>query len=160
MPGKINLVPHYREIQDWLNDGCTYADIADRLLVSYDIWCSPKSVQRAVKAAGIQVREPQWQNTPQLRARVIYLFHNTSLTDDEMADLLKLDGHVIGARRLQTYRLHELGLKKRLLRHQHAEMDRTIDEILGKEMEEGHIEDYGRRNLYQYIRSKYNIVGR
>ncbi|EMF16298.1 uncharacterized protein SEPMUDRAFT_34955, partial [Sphaerulina musiva SO2202] len=54
----------------------------------------------------------------------------------------------------------EIGLYKRILVAYREEAELGIVEVLRKELEDGGIKDLSRRMLYEYIRSKYNIVSR
>lgn len=54
----------------------------------------------------------------------------------------------------------EIGLYKRILAAYRKDAELAIAEVLRQELDNRNIKDFSRRILYEYMRSKYNIVSR
>ena len=54
----------------------------------------------------------------------------------------------------------DMGLYKRTEGASVEAVEEAIRQALSYEYDQGHIEDYGRSYVYQYMRTKYNLIGR
>jgi hypothetical protein len=100
------------------------------------------------------------EDTDALRARIKALFFSgIVMTDALMLDTLKRDGFTLSKRRLGEIRREE-GLLKRYTRLLSDAKNQEALEIVQQELALGNSEDLGRYLLYNYMRSRYNIVGR
>ena len=160
MGPKIDLQPYLAQLRTWVQEeGVSYDEICTRLHDQHGISVGYSTLRRALGQADIRARGKDYKDSAELRARIVYLFHAVQTTDEESIRILKHDGFEVGQRRLQQMRL-AMGLLKRIPPERRQEVDAAMKAALDQEMEQGHLEDYGRMQLYTYIRSKYNIVGR
>jgi hypothetical protein len=60
---------------------------------------------------GFQDQRSDFQETPLLQAKILQMFQELRMTDEEMAQYLRLDGHDISGRRVRTIR-QKMGLLK------------------------------------------------
>jgi hypothetical protein len=74
-----------------------------------------------------------------------------------MLRVLQKDGYEIKARVLRLIR-KDMGLLRRRDSFNQEDADRMLLKIVQKELDKGHIEGYGRGNLYTYFRSQMHIV--
>lgn len=119
------------------------------------------TLERNLRRWDIFIHKPV-PDSEELRARVMDMFYQWRLKDDEMVELLVEDGYEISKLSLRVLR-KKMGLGKRVKPQQYDELSATIRDVLLKEMEDGAIQDMGREDLYAYIRNKYSqhhIIGR
>ena len=79
------------------------------------------------------------------------------MNDMTSLQMLKADGYdikIATARRLRR----SLGLRKQYNSSQYEDMEKEIRDIVSRELGHGNVSNYGRRELYAYMRSKYDIV--
>src|SRR4051794_34760703 len=81
--------------------------------------------------------------TPAMYQRIITLFYDIGLEDDEMLHVLKSDGYEISMRGLKQLRI-ELNIIRRYPRHMVDENNQKIREWMEREMQTGNIETFGR----------------
>lgn len=157
-PSRINLDPWRDTIAGWIRDGLKQDEICEELQ-AIGVSISDITLRRRLKEWNIKVNRPPVEHILALRARITEIFHSFRLTDEETLQILEIDGFKVGHRKLGIIR-RELGLKKRLDPLQHEAIEAAVRDVLQQELDQGHIEDLGRRNLYSYMRSKYNVIGR
>lgn len=76
-----------------------------------------------------------------------------------MIEVLRCDGYDVqpeGLRRLRR----RLGLRAHIPAGEEDTVQQRIREVLRQELDNGTVEDYGKTNLYAYMREKYHIIGR
>nr|OQO22884.1 hypothetical protein B0A51_08610 [Rachicladosporium sp. CCFEE 5018] len=156
---RINLEPHRDQIREWLEDeGLTQEEVVAQLASRHGIRIAARTMRRFLTAAGIGTAL-RYEDDHELRRRILNFHYMVQCSDKESIAMLALDGFEVSQRRLQRMRL-AMGLKQRSRGACRAEMDTRMREALDQEMEQGHIEDFGKMHLYQYMRSQYNIAGR
>ncbi|KAK6433424.1 hypothetical protein LTR95_010397 [Oleoguttula sp. CCFEE 5521] len=102
---------------------------------------------------------PRYDANLALTKRIKYLHYEVQCSDDESVFILAEDGWPISKRRLQRMRL-ALGLRQRIPGADREQTEALMVEKLAYEMEHGQIEDLGKHDMYRFMRSKYNIIGR
>lgn len=161
MPPRINLEPLRDAIESYaLVDRLEAAEILERLEKEHGTKMGLRTLQRAMANWEIKVytkRDPE--QDAELRARIVTLFYQWRLTDQEMVELLQYDGFKLSLHTFSRMR-RAMGLAKRIEPWQEEDLDVQIREVLRQEYDDGAIEDYGKGHLYQYIREKYHIIGR
>lgn len=154
--------PEYQEqIAAWIRDGRSHEEVLEALEAATGIRVTRRTLAR--RLADWSVRSNySYQDKDTMRAidqKIRYMFHFWRLTDEKMVEVLAQDGYSINLYALRDRR-KQLGLFKQWSSDAAMEYTAALDELIRKEFDEGHIEDYGRRHLYTHLRSKYNIVGR
>lgn len=159
MPRQPVRLDEYRDqIRAWLQeDGYTQSDVIDALAHNGQR-VSARSLQRELQRLGISIR-PRTQVTPELLQLIEELFRNNHQTDHEMLQVLQVHGHEVTPRALARIR-KELGLYKRVEAEDEQEAETEARKVLAKELDEGHVENFGVRNLYTYLRAEYGLIGR
>ena len=145
------------EISNLISDGLTYNAIRTHLSTVYGVETSSRSFARYLAKWNIgKYNKPV--DCPELRMRISALFF-TCLQDKNILKILQKEGYKIKARVLQQIR-KDMGLLRRVDPFNQKEAQRLLFEIVQKELDKGHIEGYGRGNLYAYFRSQMHIVSR
>ena len=91
-------------------------------------------------------------DSPQLRARILYLSLAHGFSDSKKIHVLKSEGFEIGARSLARI-WRELNLYRRLTPDERLQQEEELRTIVQTELDKGEIEGYGRRRLYTYFRT-------
>jgi translation initiation factor IF-1 len=146
------------EILKLLSNGQTYENIRSHLIITYKVTVSSRTFAQRLAEWGVK-RKNKPVDSSQLRIRISTLFFNFCLEDKDMLRVLHKDGYEITARVLRRIR-KDMGLLRRRDAFNQEEADRMLLEIVQKELDKGHIEGYGRGNLYTYFRSQMHIVSR
>lgn len=143
-----------------LEEGQTASHVVKRLKDEHQVDITLRSLQRLLAKWKITTR-PRCKVTEELRSRVSSMVYQNRLSDEEMVQVLILEGFEISINGLQRLR-KRFGLSKRTQSEQSEEVDERIREVLKEEHSRNPtvIEDLGRNDLYLYIREKYHIVGR
>jgi hypothetical protein len=146
------------EILKLFSDDWTYDNIRFHLRTTYGVIISCRTFNERVTEWGIR-RNNKPVDSPKLRIRISTLFFDFCLNDKDMLRVLQKDGYQIKARVLSQIR-KDMGLHRRRDSFGQEEADRMLLEIVQKELNKGHIEGYGRGNLYTYFRNQMHIVSR
>ncbi|KAF1356456.1 hypothetical protein BDV97DRAFT_394374 [Delphinella strobiligena] len=143
-----------------LEEGQTASHVVKRLKDEHQVDIALRSLQRLLAKWSISTR-PRCKVTEELRTRVSSMVYQDRLSDEEMVQVLVLEGFEISINGLQRLR-KRYGLSKRTQPEQSEEVDERIREVLREEHSRNAtvIEDLGRNDLYLYITEKYHIVGR
>lgn len=152
----------FREHRDWIErqirSGVSHATICRTLLNNYGISVTIRTLQRRLRDWTIRTQFNA-EDSQYVRERIVHAFHVLRLTDRETVAMLERDGVRVGEQRIAVIR-KRMGLYKRVPLDQREESEQQIRAILRKELDDGYIEEYGRRMLYEYIRTRYNCVSR
>ena len=158
MGPKIDLSQWQNELRQWVKDGKEQEEIRAELL-NQGIKVGRTALVNKLAELGIRARRPKIRDTPTLRARIAVLFYQVRLKDEQLVRILEYDGFSIGLKRLRTIRT-DMGLRKQIQRGQAEAVEQQIRKVLKEELDQGNVEDYGRKHLYTYMRQKYNLIGR
>lgn len=141
--------------------GLTREEVCDELSKSHGLAVSRGTLRRRLLDWGIRTQRANFSDSPALRVRLQHYFHNSGLTDLEISEALTRDeGFDISPKRVGKCR-KEMGLYKRVDADKRGAAERTVEELLKKELEEDEgIRELGQRALYKHLRSKYNVTGR
>lgn len=162
---RINYDPWREFIIERLSNGVAHLDLCNELAEKYGVTISRRTLQRQLAAWNVQTRRQTRtdyrtaNNLEDLRVRIAHTFHILRLSDKEACAILEAEGYTIGRQRYARLR-KELGLYKRVPAEKQDEAEAAIEAVLKKELDTSVVETYGRRHLYSYLRSKYNVVGR
>lgn len=154
----IDLTPLKNIIISQFQDDMTVEDISTYIYNNYGINVEQKTIRRRLLQWGVRKRV-RTEDTPQLRVRIAALFYQSCLPERTLLTALKREGYVINARSLARIRL-QLGMRRRINPGQADEADRALEEVVQRELDNGHIEGFGRQNLLPYFRSQMHIVSR
>lgn len=110
------LLPWKDSILQWLAEGNSHKEVRKKLADQTGLAIPDSTFKKVLKTWGIRVYLRDERNTDfdEIRRRVTYIFHFHRLTDEQTAELLQSEGHVIGPRRVKRLR-REMGLFKRLI---------------------------------------------
>ncbi|KAK6429026.1 hypothetical protein LTR95_014827 [Oleoguttula sp. CCFEE 5521] len=134
--------------------------ILQELQQIFDIKISIRTLRRRLQSWEIQARRrPDVVDTPLLRARVAHCFFILRASDESVCRILDRDGFVIGPTRMARMR-KDMGLYKRVPSEHREVAEREMMEVLRRELQDGNMEDLGRRMLYEYMRMRYSLVSR
>jgi hypothetical protein len=160
MPAALSSLDEYSaKIRQWHQEGLPVRDIQERLERQHGVIMSTRTFERRLRSMEIRTYTIT-EDTDALRARIKALFFSgIVMTDALMLDTLKRDGFTLSKRRLGEIRREE-GLLKRYTRLLSDAKNQEALEIVQQELALGNSEDLGRYLLYNYMRSRYNIVGR
>lgn len=162
MPGgrrKMDLAPHKDFLLERLTAGKSHATILKDLETEHGVKCSTSTFHRNLHEWGVKTKRDKWEDSEELRARVAYCFHELRLTDAQTYTKLEEEGFSVGKARLGKLR-KEMGLFKRCPARDEELAEGAIAKALLQEIRNGGIEQMGRKQLYEYLRAKYNVVGR
>ena len=156
----IDLSPFQDRITAWVAEGRP-APVICELLQQYDVAVGRTKLQQSLREWGVSYGRTNLSQEMEneLQATLVFFFHELRITDIQAVRLLALQGlhysiETIGRRR------RALGLLKRTPRGVEDEYKEWVKVILQHELDKGTPEDLGRKNLYVYMRARYNIVGR
>jgi hypothetical protein len=153
-----DLDSHKSQIIQWfLTDNLTSFEIASRLS-ELGVSCDIRTIQRRLARWNVQKRT-RTIDTPQLRLRIVALFFESMLSDQEMLKALHIEGHQIELVALVRLR-KELGCMRKKTEHEQIEAEKRFRDIIQKELDTGVIEGYGRRLLYTHFRTKGHLISR
>jgi hypothetical protein len=158
MPPAINLEKVKGTIEIWFNDNLTQEEMIKRLKAEFQIQVSPRTLRKRLSEWAL-VRRISVVETPELRARIAYLFCILGLNDSEMLRALKHDGHQIEHTSLSRIRRKQ-GLWRRLTVFDRAQLEDQLREAIKEELDNGTIEGYGKGLLYTYFRTSGFIATR
>lgn len=141
--------------------GLTREEVVDELSKSHGLAVSRGTLRRRLLDWGIRTQRANFSDSPALRVRLQHYFHNSGLTDLEISETLTRDeGFDISPKRVAKCR-KEMGLYKRVDADKRGVAERTVEELLKKELEENEaVRELGQKALYKHLRSKYNVTGR
>ena len=147
-------------------ENCFHSDqsvdtVRTRLLEEHGVAITKRTLERTLASWGISAR-PRTGDSPALRAAIIMLFYRYRLSDKAMVAWLRKRNHEVTPRGIKTIRL-QIGLVRQIDAASQAAVEQIIHQLLVKEYDSGVIEDFGRGNLYAYMRKKYpehQIIGR
>jgi len=154
----LNFEEWREQVVQWIEQGVGHEEMRQNILEATGKVISERTWRRYLKAMNLQTYQ-RVEVTPELRDRIRFIFATLRLTDADTVDVLRLDGFGVSVRRVRSIR-KEMGLKKCVPRELHALTDDLTREVLREELDSNRIAGYGRGNLYTYMRSKYNLVGR
>jgi hypothetical protein len=156
----IDLTPYRESITEWIHiRRWTQEQVRRRLENYYNVKVSRSTLQRALLQWGIGSHTSKRNDMEALKERIREIFHELRLSDKETAEILEDDGYTASSRKVAAIR-KDLGLLKRTPRHEVEHAEEVARSALVEQLAQGHIENFGRRHLYYYMRSKYNIIGR
>ncbi|KAM3415111.1 hypothetical protein BST61_g10240 [Cercospora zeina] len=163
MPGGRPKVP-LEEHKDFIIDaidvlGLTQAEVCAELRDSHDLNVGRSTLTKALARWGLRTRRSNFDDTPALRMRLQNYFHGTTKTDAEIADLLTADGMDVTTARVRKLR-KDMGLYKRVDADRRDVAEGTVEELLKLEFQDEDIRNMGHKQLYRYMRKKYNVTGR
>ncbi|KAF2206555.1 hypothetical protein CERZMDRAFT_89180 [Cercospora zeae-maydis SCOH1-5] len=163
MPGGRPKVP-LDEHKDFIIDsidvlGLTQAEVCAELRDSHDLHVGRSTLVKALARWGFRTRRSNFEDTPALRMRLQNYFHGTTKTDAEIADLLTADGMDVTTARVSKLR-KDMGLYKRVDADRRDAAENTVEELLKLEFQDENIRNMGHKQLYRYMRNKYNVTGR
>jgi hypothetical protein len=144
-------------IINWARTNVRTDEIVRRLRDEWGIKTSRRTVYRRLDEWGFH-RHVRTEDTPLLRASIAILFR-LNCTDVEMVTELADCGYIITLTGVKRIRL-EMGLRRRMSVFDRQARDAQLFEILKAELDEGHLEGYGRRHLYTYFRKRGQLVTR
>lgn len=162
MPGgrpRMDLTEHRDYILEQKNAGKPHDSIRKDLETEHGITISSSTFKRKLAEWSVRTNRKKLEDSEELRARVAHCFHELRLTDDQTYKKLEEEGFSIGKSRLARFR-KEMGLFKRCPAADSELAEGAIAKALLQEIKNGGIEQMGRRQLYEYLRAKYNVVGR
>ena len=154
----IDLSSSKDYIQRRVSEGATQEQIVQELQ-EQGVQTSKATLRRSMAAWKIRCRRPVIEDSEALRNSLTNCVVDLRLTDEETARKLEADGFVIGARMVKNLR-KKLGLLKRVTAENIETAVAITTAALEQELQDGHVEDYGRGHLYAYMRSKYHVIGR
>jgi len=160
MPPKQDLTAYRVAIELRSSSGSTGAEIL-AFLQEQGVNISMSTLRRTLAQWGVTRIT---RTVPEQRVGLAERIHElmwaqAPLTDVKMAEILRLDGYIVGARAVQRIRL-AMGDKKRLPRADWQAYNESVASILLEEYEDGRIQDYGAVFLTQFMRQKHRVVGR
>jgi len=153
----IDLNPYKSEIIQWARTKVSSDNIAHKLKSQYKIKVSGITIKRRLTAWDVQLRQ-RTHDTPVLRASIALLFR-LNCTDEEILDELTDNGFQIKKTGIKRIRL-ELGLARKMHTIDREVMDAQLFGVLKEELDDGHIEGYGRGLLYTYFKRQGRLVTR
>lgn len=149
--------------KDWLLEriaaGIPQDHIRIDLEAHHGLKISSSTFSRKLSEWKVKTRRDKLQDSEELRERVAHCFHELALTDSETYKKLEEEGFSIGKARLALLR-KDMGLFKKCPAADCELAEGAIAKALLQEIKNGGIERMGRRELYSYLRAKYNVVGR
>lgn len=146
------------QIRVWVDHGWTHQQMRETIEEATGISISRSTWIRRCRDMNISLVPPV-QDSPELRARIAYIFSALRLTDADTIDILTRDGFILSPSALIRIR-RDMGLRKSTRATNSEEMDQQLRELLRSELDTNNISGYGKGNLYTYMRSKYNVVRR
>ncbi|KAK4508353.1 hypothetical protein PRZ48_002091 [Zasmidium cellare] len=157
---RVDMDQHKDFILERLKAGKPHVTVLKDLETERDLKISSSTLKRALTEWKFRAnKREKLDDTEELRARVAYFFHELRLTDDETQKRLEEEGFSIGKIRLARLR-KEMGLYKKCPPKEQELAEGAIAKALLQEIKNGGIEQMGRTKLYNYLRAKYNVVGR
>ncbi|CAK1356560.1 hypothetical protein CB0940_12140 [Cercospora beticola] len=139
--------------------GLTQAEVCAELRDSHDLNIGRSTLVKALARWGFRTRRVNFEDTPALRMRLQNYFHQTTKTDAEIAALLTADGMDVTCVRVRKLR-KDMGLYKRVDADRRDVAENTVEELLKLEFQNEEIRNMGHKQLYRYMRKKYNVAGR
>jgi hypothetical protein len=146
--------------QHIINWACTNVrtdEIIRRLRDEWGIKTSRRTVFRRLEEWGTH-RRILTEDTPLLRASIAILFR-LNCTDEEIVEELVDCGYNTSLTAVKRIRV-SMGLLRRMNLFDRQARDAQLFEILKAELDEGHIEGYGRRHLYTYFKKRGQLATR
>lgn len=135
--------------------------MAALLQQQYGITISVSTLKRKLAEIGLRTYNQRLNedSLSNLRLWMSFIFHHLRLDDDETMYMLASEGFTINKRTIRRRR-HQWGLHKHIQVANRQELLQYIEDALVFETAQGRIENFGRNNLYTYMRSQYNVIGR
>ena len=157
----IDLTPFQDRITAWVAEGRPAPVICELLEQRYDVAVRRTKLQRTLREWGVSYGR---QNLSQdmrdeLQAKLEFFFHELRITDVQAVRLLALQNLHYSIATIRRHR-RALGLLKRTPNAVEDEYKEWVRLILQHELDTGTPEDLGRKNLYVYMRARYNVIGR
>lgn len=157
-PPRLELGNWEDQIRSWQRLGVTHSQMRTQIEEATDTRISASTWGRRLREMGIQTKPPVL-DTVELRTRIAYLFSALRLTDADTIDVLARDGFTINTRALARIR-KDMGLRKSTSREDFEAVDEQLRALLKQELDMNTISGFGEGNLYTYMRSKYNVIGK
>ena len=141
--------------------GLTQEEIRDELFKSHGLKVGRSTLVKQLTKWSLRTRRVNFSDSPALRMRLQHFFHQTRLTDAEIASTLtENEGMDITSARVAKCR-KEMGLYKRVDGEKKGAAETEVEELLRKEIEEDeNVRNLGQKALYKHLRAKYNVTGR
>lgn len=155
---RIHLDEWADQIRDWQALRWNHDQMRAYIEEATGMPLAVRTFKRKIKEMGLS-SHLFTKDSPQLRAVVLNAYSNLRLTDAETVAILALDGFETNVRGLARIR-KRMGLRKRVERGDFEAADAQLHELLSQELDTNNISGFGAGNLYTFMRSKYNVVGR
>jgi len=141
------------EIRHWIyNENSTAEVIAERVSARLGQNCTLRTIERRLQQWGFNRRNTIQEST-ELRLQIALLFQK-SYNDANIVRRLNKDGQgPISERQVARIR-KKMGFVRRMTIWERARADKQLIELVQQELDQGHIEGYGRSLLEKWFRQK------
>lgn len=155
---KLDLSAWQTKLENWREASWPYEDMRTAIQQETGLSISLATFKRRLSEIGIRTHFGN-EDSIELRTRVTYIFSALRLSDVDTVDILERDGFKVNLRGLGHLR-RKMGLKKKTKAADFDKVDEHLRLLLRLELDTNNIAGFGEGNLYTYMRSKYNVVGK
>lgn len=156
----IDLEPYKAEITALYQRNEPVVAIQDYLKESFNLQLSKRTLESRLQEWGLLHQDRTVSINTDVQARIKVLFFQVGLEDKDILYVLHQEGVTLASRTLRRMR-KSLGLVRRTdsLFERQCQTEAILQALL-EESEKGRIQGFGRRLLYQHMRTRGHIITR
>lgn len=159
MRPKIDISSWRPLIESELSAGTKHADIL-QMLANEGVHIKERTFAQRLSEWQLHTYRRRDESRATIVDSVRYISSTMLVDDQQGADILNADGLTISHRSFRKIR-QELGIYRSRRKHETEEVRASeMHQILQQEYDNGRVESYGRRLLFQHLQQQYGITSR